>query len=173
VLRGAVALYASSDRMTRADWRRYVSMLEIDQFLPGTQGLGYAEMVSGTERPVHESAVRSEGFPTYAIWPAGQRDVSFPIVFLEPFDGVNRLAFGFDLYSEPVRREAMDRARDSGRPALTGRIALVQDPAGARHPGLLLLLPVYRQRCGPRFRRGAAEARWWVSSTARSARTIC
>ena len=144
VLRGGVALFASSEHVTRSDWQRYVAMLEIDRFLPGTRGLGYAALVSKADRPTHESALRSGGFPDYAIRPAGDREVFAPVVYLEPFDDMNHRAFGYDLYSEPVRREAMDRARDSGRPAISGRVTLVQEPADAKSPGLLLLLPVYR-----------------------------
>ena len=66
--------------------------------------------------------MRAEGFPDYAIHPAGERDPYTNIIYLEPFADRNLRAFGYDMYAEPVRREAMERARDTGLPALSGKI---------------------------------------------------
>ncbi len=75
--------------------------------------------------------------------PPGSRAQYSSIVFLEPFDARNRRAFGYDMYSEPVRREAMERARDTGRAALSGRVILVQEFGTEVQPGFLMYLPVY------------------------------
>ncbi|MEV3831764.1 CHASE domain-containing protein, partial [Aeromonas allosaccharophila] len=72
----------------------------------------------------HIDQVRAEGFPSYTVQPAGQRDLYSSIVYLEPFSGRNLRAFGFDMYSEPVRREAMQRSVDTGAIALSGRVRL-------------------------------------------------
>src|SRR3954453_15762416 len=55
----------------------------------------------------------------------------FPVVFLEPLDASNRLALGFDPSSEPRRRVAMERARDSGTAALYQWTVRVPVPATA------------------------------------------
>jgi PAS domain S-box-containing protein len=52
----------------------------------------------------------------------------------------NRPAVGYDIYSEPVRREAIDRARVSGAMAVTAPIRLVQEQM--QRIGVLELLPV-------------------------------
>jgi hypothetical protein len=72
----------------------------------------------------HTRAVRREGFPDYAVHPGGPRDPYTAIVFVEPFSGRNLRAFGFDMFQEPVRRAAMERARDQGRAALSGKVSL-------------------------------------------------
>jgi len=77
--------------------------------------------------------------------PQGNRDVYTSIVYLEPFSGRNLRAFGFDMYSEPVRRAAMERARDSGEAALSGRVVLVQETTTDVQPGTLMYSPVYRR----------------------------
>jgi signal transduction histidine kinase len=46
--------------------------------------------------------------------------------------------------TDPVRKEAMDRARDTGEPAMTGRVTLVQEIVGPKQAGFLIYLPVYR-----------------------------
>src|SRR5690606_5614293 len=48
------------------------------------------------------------------------------------------------MYTEPVRREAMARARDTGQAAISGRVTLVQEIAGPVQAGFLIYVPVYR-----------------------------
>ncbi|WP_374563611.1 CHASE domain-containing protein [Ideonella sp.] len=160
VLRGAVGLFAASDDVSRADWRAYVQQLGLAQSYPGIQALGFARWLRPDERAAHEQAVRAEGFADFAVRPAGERDAYAAIVYIEPFDARNRRAFGYDMFSEATRRAAMERARDSGEPALSGKVTLVQErperadgqEAAARpegehdvQAGVLMYLPVYRQ----------------------------
>ncbi len=144
VLRGAAALFAASDHVSRDEWRAYVDQLELDKSLPGIQGIGFARAIPPGGREAHERAVRAEGFPYYTVSPSGEREPMSSIVYLEPFDQRNRRAFGYDMYSEPVRREAMLRARDSGQPALSGKVTLVQEIDADIQPGFLIYVPVYR-----------------------------
>lgn len=81
--------------------------------------------------------------PTYDIRPEGEREEYTAIVFLEPFDERNRKAFGYDMFSEQVRRSAMERARDTGEGALSGKVELVQEITENKQAGFLLYLPVY------------------------------
>ncbi len=144
VLRGATALFAASDEVTRSEWHDYVRQLRLEQTLPGIQGTGVALMVAPHDKAAHEQRIRSEGFPDYAISPAGERAQYSAIVYLEPFTERNRKAFGYDMFSEPVRRQAMERARDSGEPALSGRVTLVQEEREDAQPGFLIYVPIYR-----------------------------
>src|SRR3546814_9134348 len=59
-----------------------------------------------------ENRIRAEGFPNYSVTPPGEREVYFPITLIEPFDERNQRAFGYDMFSEPVRREAMRRSEE-------------------------------------------------------------
>lgn len=56
---------------------------------------------------------------------------------------MNQRAFGFDMFSEPVRRAAMERSRDTGRAALSGKVILVQEGEDGKQPGFLMYMPVY------------------------------
>lgn len=144
VLQGGAAFFAASVRVTRQDWQTYIGQLELDKSLPGVHGAGFAVMIPGHARSAHEQSIRAEGFPGYAIHPAGTRDPYSSIVFIEPFSGSNLRAFGYDMYADPVRREAMERARDSGQPALSGKVTLIQETSPDPQPGFLFYLPVYR-----------------------------
>lgn len=145
VLRGAVGLFESTARVvTREEFRQYVAKLEVDRHYPGLQGIGFAQWIVPAAYDAHVRAVRAEGFLDYAIRPAGQREVYTSIVYLEPFAERNLRAFGFDMFSERVRRAAMERARDTGLPALSGRVTLVQETDRDVQHGFLMYLPVYR-----------------------------
>ena len=145
VLRGVVGLFNASDEVNRLDFKRYVSNLQIDTYWPGIQGIGYAEMLEPTELEAHQQKIRAQGFADYEIKPEGKRDVYSSIVYLEPFSGRNLRAFGYDMYSDPIRREAMQRAADTGKPALSSKVTLVQETQKDVQAGVLVYLPLYQQ----------------------------
>ena len=145
ILRGASAFFAASGVVSREEWRTYFQTLQLDRYLPGVQGTGFALMLPAGQREAHEAAVRAEGFPEYAIHPAGDREILSAVLYIEPFSEQTRQVLGYDMYSEPVRREAMNRARDSGEAALSGKLVLTQNTGEARLPGFLIYLPIYRK----------------------------
>ncbi len=63
------------------------------------------------------------------------------IVFLEPLDASNRLALGFDMMSEPRRRAAMERARDSGCAGAVGQDRPRPGPAARAAHGRIPAVP--------------------------------
>jgi signal transduction histidine kinase len=122
-LRGGAALFTASDSVEPEEFHRYIAHLRVQQMYPGIQGVGW------TRRLEHGLS--------------GDTDEVHAIEFLEPMDARNRAAIGYDMYSEPTRREAMSRARDTGVPALSGRVRLVQEIFGPEQAGFLLYVPVY------------------------------
>lgn len=58
--------------------------------------------------------------------PALMRDFYYPVQYIEPIVE-NLKALGFDVGSNPVRLAALEQARDTGKPASTERIKLVQE----------------------------------------------
>lgn len=145
LLRGGVGLMNTSRTVTREEWRAYVNSLDIDGSYPGIQGIGFSRRVLSTDMDAHIRQVRSEGFPNYKIWPEGPRTEYTSIIYLEPFDWRNQRAFGYDMFSEPERREAMERARDTGKTAISGKVRLVQETEKDMQNGFLMYLPVYRK----------------------------
>ena len=73
--------------------------------------------------------------------PVAPRPEYVPVYYMEPM-AANRRAIGFDLASNPVRKAALDTARDTGMPQATGRITLVQETASQF--GILVLSPAFR-----------------------------
>jgi len=143
MLRGGVGLFNSAQVVSRSMWHEYINTLEINRHYPGVQGVGFSRWITAAERQGHIDSVRNEGFPGYTIKPEGKRQHYTSIVYLEPFDDRNQRAFGYDMYSNEIRREAMSLARDTGEAALSGRVTLLQETNKDIQPGFLMYLPVY------------------------------
>ena len=148
VLRGAQGLFAASDSVTRDGFRTYVEHQHFDEDYPGIQGVGFSLIVPPGQEGAHIAAIRKElqgkDVPVYAIRPEGIRSLYTSIIYLEPFSGRNLLAFGYDMYSEPVRRAAMEQARDSGKASISGKVRLAQETLKDVQAGFLMYLPVYK-----------------------------
>jgi PAS domain S-box-containing protein len=144
ILRSGAALFDASETVSRGGWRTFAQRLQIEQHLPGIQGIGFAALIPRAQLDQHVQAIRSEGFPDYQVRPAGERESYSAIVYLEPFEGRNQRAFGYDMLSEPVRRAAMERARDENTDALSGKVLLMQETDQEVQAGGLLYVPVYR-----------------------------
>jgi diguanylate cyclase (GGDEF)-like protein len=144
VLRGARGLFAASHEVTRQEFSAYVKSLDLQREFPGIQGVGYSAVVPAPQKDKHIREVRSEGFPSYDIFPPGPRVFYTAIMYLEPFAGRNLRAFGYDMFSEPVRRAAMEVARDTGNVSVSGKTRLVQETGKDVQSGFLMYMPVYR-----------------------------
>lgn len=145
VLLGGAALFDSSESVTRDEWRAYAKRLQIDRHFSGIQGLGFSLLIPKEKLAGHLAEIRAQGFPEYTLRPDGERDPYSSIIYLEPFTGRNLRAFGYDMYSEPVRRAAMEQARDENNAALSGKVTLVQETDKDVQAGALMYVPVYRK----------------------------
>lgn len=143
-LRGGAALFGITGSISREQWRGYTDRLRIGESFPGIQGIGFVKVISAQERVEHVRVVRAEGFPDYDVRPEGVLTHHAPITYLEPFTGLNLRAFGYDMFSEPIRRAAIERARDQGTTAISGKIRLMQETEENGQAGFLMYVPVYR-----------------------------
>jgi PAS domain S-box-containing protein len=162
VTRGGVSLFASVARPTPRQWQAYVDGLEIERRFPAVVGLGFAGYVAASDLPQVQLEWRESGYGLLNVRPRGRRPAYGPVLYLEPRRPENVAAIGFDMYSEPTRRAAMEVAMATGRPRLTGRVHLVQD-GDVPHVSLLLYLPIYRAGDAPATdaaRRASAQG--WI-----------
>ena len=143
LLQGGAAFFEASKTVTHRQWRIFSRSRKIEQQLPGIQGVGFARLISPADvaRPVR--GIRSERFPEYTLEPDGDTGFRSSITYYESFSGRNLRAFGYDLLSEPVCREAMAQARDTGSAALSGKISMPHDINGEVQAGAIMYLPVY------------------------------
>ena len=165
VLWSGAAFIATSENVGREDWKAFVERQRLEQQLPGVQGFGFALLIPREKLASHTLEIRGQGFPDYQVKPVGDREVYSSIIYLEPFRGRNLRAFGYDMFSEPVRREAMARARDTDAIALSGKVVLVQETEADVQAGTLMYTPVYRNNAPRETREQRREALvGWVYS---------
>lgn len=148
-LRAANGLFISSDTVTRDEWRSFVQSLQLTKRYPGIRGVGYAELVYDENIQEFELAARDDGIENYIVYPEGQRGVYAPITYIVPTGNQqttdrNSPALGFDMYSDPVRREAMLLAAKSGEPTLSNLVSLIQSNKETVRDGFLLYMPLYK-----------------------------
>jgi PAS domain S-box-containing protein len=145
LLRSGSGLYAASDAVTQTDFQRFVEQLELDKHYSGIQGIGFSAKLSPPDKNALLESMRQQGKSNFKIWPEHDRDEYHAITYLEPLTKINELALGYDMFTEPVRRRAMEQARDSGQAAASRVVTLVQeiDP-GKKQAGFLIYVPVYR-----------------------------
>ncbi|MET3131702.1 PAS domain S-box-containing protein [Oxalobacteraceae bacterium GrIS 1.11] len=149
-LRSAQGLFMVTGGVEREDWRAFVAAMAIERNFPGLKALGYAEAVGADAKLAFEQGMRAHGRPDFRIWPPGEREQYGALVLTEPLNNVSPKVFGYDMWSDPVRREAMARARDSGEAALSGRVTLMGKAGGApASAAFLMYLPVYRRGAAP------------------------
>lgn len=144
-LRAGAALFSTVDRVDERIFRRFVSELRLDTEYRGASGVGWAKAV----RPGGEDqylAQLDDAFPSgRSIYPAhqGNRKWITPVTFLEPRTVRNRRALGFDMYSEPARRAAMQEAERTVRPTASAAIDLLRPAEDGRVKGFLIYMPVF------------------------------
>lgn len=148
LLRAGTGLFAASDLVNAREFEQFVEQIELEKNYPGVLGIGYSHRVSEAQKARVIARMDREGVRGFRLWPDYPRSEYHTILYLEPAKGLNNDAIGFDMFTEPARREAMERARDTGVPAASGRVELVQErhlPQEQRQSGFLIYVPVYRK----------------------------
>ncbi|MFO1431796.1 MAG: CHASE domain-containing protein [Candidatus Competibacteraceae bacterium] len=148
LLRGGAGLFAANPEVTREGFRAYVERLRLNQYYPEILGIGWTRRIAPTEKDDVVQAMRTQGQETFHIWPEYERDEYYAIVYLEPLNQRNQAAIGYDMFTEPVRRTAMEHARDNGA-TISGKVTLVQEIDDHKQAGFLIYLPVYRDGSMP------------------------
>ncbi len=126
----------------------------LERFGTTMQAIEWAPRVAESGRSAFEASQRA-AWPAFAIHgrdssgrpvEARGREAYLPVTFVEPLHG-NEQALGYDLLSDPGRRETIDASARSARPAATPPLRLVQERA--RQQGLLLVRWVEGGAGGP------------------------
>jgi len=145
--------FGTSSAVTSTAFSRFT-----DAFLAhhrGIQALGWYPRVNDSHRAEFEAAARRNGNRSFEIQEldpdgfmtrATRRQVYFPARHLAPFN-INEAFLGFDLGSESVTFDAVNRARDSGKPVISAPVRVPQKTGG--QVGILMVAPAYRGSATP------------------------
>jgi len=144
LLRASTGLFAASKSVEAEEFQKFVARLDLARHYPGVQGIGFSVRLHPDEKDQLIATMRRTVSPDFKLWPAGERSEYHTIIYLEPLDRRNRAAIGYDMYTEPTRRAAMEQARDTGLPVASGRVTLVQEIDDDKQAGFVIYAPVYR-----------------------------
>jgi signal transduction histidine kinase len=142
LLRATAGLFAAEE-VSRIDFEEFIGRLDLTHEYPGVQGVGFTRRIPPDSVDDLEHAMRAEGVANFRVKPASARAEYHAIVYLEPLDQRNTVAIGYDMFTDPTRRIAMERARDRSEPAMSGKVELVQEIDTIKQAGFLIYVPVY------------------------------
>jgi len=154
VMRGAAGLFGASDEVSREEFRRYYEALDLPENYMGFLNLGYARALPTEQVPVEAARMHAAGYPEFEIHPQVPGDEHAIVVLIEPADGVNAQAYGFDGMSTSSGSVILRRARDTGQASLSAQTPLLRNTEG-RYSSFLMALPVYEDGRDP----GTVESR--------------
>ncbi|WP_413456763.1 EAL domain-containing protein [Herbaspirillum huttiense] len=143
MLHGVQGLVSATGNIDRNQFRDYVEALNLDANFSGIQAISIEEWVPASQLDAHVARMTRQGLADYKIRPPGARMAYAPTILREPYVGRNRVAFGNDQWSDPVRRAAMEKARDSGMATVSGKIDLASE--GPAAPAFMMYLPLYER----------------------------
>ncbi len=144
LLDGLRGLFAASEEVDGLEWSRYIGNMRLAERFVGVIAVAYI-----TE--VRVPLAGTDGLPEFAIdgerirlWPAGVRDVYFPLSRITPDTPLTRRMLGFDIGSDPHHRATLEAAQANGVAAMSGRIEFehYQDPE--HRAGFVIVKPVPR-----------------------------
>jgi len=128
---------------TARQFGQLTSGLDMNRRAPGLTSLGYAPILTAQERAAFARQLPAlSGSSRTTLYPANSFATSAPVTYLSPIGG-NIAVLGYDMYTEPRRRQAIERAIRSGQLSSTTRLTLINRlPGDPDTAGLLLYLPV-------------------------------
>ncbi|CAG0984679.1 two-component system, NarL family, sensor histidine kinase EvgS [Phycisphaerales bacterium] len=140
-LMGTRGLWPASKSVERSEFTAMIKSRDIASEFPGAVGFAFIKRVERAGVEEFLKATRADGAPEFEIQSHGDLPDLYVIEFLHTTDGSGE-AMGFDIGSEPARREAAERAMRTGAAALSAPIRIKGwDDEG---PGFVYLLAVYK-----------------------------
>lgn len=141
VLVNASAFFIKNNKqnISRDVWHDYVYHLNLAQYYPGIQGVGWIKKTQADDLSEFIESQRVI-FPSFKPYPETDFSEKFIITYIEPYQQ-NREAVGLDVAFERHRREAANLAIETGETTITKIIQLVQDDLN--QPGFLIYRPLY------------------------------
>jgi signal transduction histidine kinase len=144
VARLSTALLAVSQEINYVEFRSFVRGLQLRERYPAIDGIGFSQRIGRRDIGTFLRQVHLDGVPELDVWPAGLRSEYHTILFLEPGDARNKSAVGFDMATSAALLPAMERARDSGAPAISERLPIAPFSGAGEQTRAVVYLPVYR-----------------------------
>lgn len=143
----AHSFFAANDgAVSKNAFKTFVSGLDLETRFEGLQGVGYAPFIPAIADAEAEitASLKTNYDIDREVWPETDQRTRTPIKLLEPNNIRNVAALGYDMFSDGVRRSAMQRAAAIGRAQASAPVQLVQEITSNKQAGFLVYVPFYK-----------------------------
>lgn len=143
ILRSTASFFSTSTTpIDSRAFKHFISGLDIRDLYSGVQAIGFAMLIkSGDEKRASALISQSYGIDR-PIRPETGGKTRTPIVFIEPSEGRNLVALGYDMFSDINRRKAMTTAMESGAATATAPVTLITEVGTEQQRAFLVYFPV-------------------------------
>ncbi|MER9452435.1 CHASE domain-containing protein [Mesorhizobium sp. M0478] len=133
LLRSTQALFdARNGEISGSEFKAFFSALDVDNNFAGLRGIGYLRLAkTGDEAAVERDMLLDRG-AAHTVYPDTTQPWRTPVVLFEPLDPANESTIGYDMFTEPVRREAIEKAMADDAQHASGLVQLGQDTGAAQ-----------------------------------------
>lgn len=134
LLRATKALFeANSGKVSLKEFETFYDSLDVADHFAGLHGVGFVRFVkAGDEASVEREISLNFGFER-PVHPPSDLPWRAPVVLLAPFDANSDAVIGFDMMTDPVRREAIERAVKDDAQHATRRLLMGKNTGAARN----------------------------------------
>lgn len=144
LLRGASGFVAVAEPLDLNRFGSYLNRLRLWEYYPGAEGIGLALRIPSPRSAQILQDLRNQGIQQLDVWPKGTNQEQYVVLYMEGIRPENQQLVGFDLASDPIRLEAMERARDTGRSAASSKLRLNVGTPERSKVGFAIFAPIFR-----------------------------
>lgn len=147
-LNATAAVFSSRNEVSPQAFADFADQLNSGRSTKGALGMGWAKWLDARDVPELETKMHEMGMPDFKVRPRPKVGAGpvVPVIYVQPLTRYNRKAIGFDVYSEPGRRAAINRAIVLEQATVSGRIELLPDGGEKGAIGFLIFTPVFAER---------------------------
>ena len=145
LLNGLSSLFAVSDDVSRAEFYSFVDELKVSENYPAIAAVGFWKKVPANEAAKFvvdintDTSYKQSGYHLATIFPTSSEAVYYPLTYIYPEDESYAQLIGYNPYTNPIRKDAGERAIINDRIAISGLL-----PIQPRlMPGFLFMRPTY------------------------------
>ena len=145
VLRVTQAFFAAQDApISHQQFKTFIDTLDVGVNFPGLRGIGYAQLVRKGDEKLAERIIREGQGLDRQVYPDTDREWRAPVVMFEPLEPSSDVLFGFDMLSEPGRRDAIEAAMQDDLHHATGPVMLGSNSGVQPYRGFLVFTRLKR-----------------------------
>ncbi|RUM97667.1 histidine kinase [Pseudaminobacter arsenicus] len=151
LLRATQALFdARQGEVSRAEFKSFFDALDIENNFKGLRGVGFLGLAKRGEEGAVERKIEAIHGVARPIHPESSEPWRTPVMLYEPLDPADPSGIGFDMFTEPARRSAIEMALENNAPRATSRIILGGEGASNQQvPGFLVFARVGKKVGAP------------------------